>query len=84
LWVEETNVRLMDNSNGAQVWQWFSPGVSGIVSLMMLTDGNLCVHFASRAPECTRTNGHRGAFLSVKDDGHLAVMAGSDPLWTMP
>ena len=55
--------------------------------LVMQPDGNLCVYDPNNQnPTCTTadTFGHLGAYLSVDDDGHIAVREGSVVLWSRP
>ena len=65
------------------------PGTSGLrkkTRLFMQPDGNLCLYDANgRNPSCSETTlGHRGAYLSVDDDGHIVVREGSVVLWSRP
>lgn len=50
----------------------------------MQSDGNLCLSTNGSNTKCTNTAGHPGAYLAVRDDGHVVIYDGSTTLWTIP
>ncbi len=53
-------------------------------SAQLSQDGNLCLSTNGSNTKCTNTAGHPGAYLTVRDDGHVVIYDGSAQLWTIP
>jgi hypothetical protein len=70
--------------SGGYQWCSLQAGLGTADRVTMQTDGNLCLSTKGSNTACTNTAPHPGAYLTVRDDGHVVIYDGSAPLWTVP